>query len=147
MAEAYEGLIADSRIALNVKSAAAEGDVPFGYGCVAGTDDEKQVKVPAADTDVFRGIAVHTHKQSPNIGTPATEYADEEAVGYMTQGGIWVPTTVAVSNDEDAYVNVAIGGSEGKFTNVSTGNIATGGKFKKTIGAAGLSIVELPPVA
>ncbi len=54
----------------------------------------------------------------------------------------WVETGVAVTIDEDAYVDVAIGGI-GKFTNVSASNLATGGKFRSTVAAAGLALLEI----
>lgn len=238
MAEGYEGLIADSRIAMNVKSGAAQGVIPFGYpvgaesgdtlhvskfakdncsllydadfvtgnlinGTVNGVawaevafdtdqattlaaliaavdaipgvtatagaartvliemDDSSQITVTTVVTggasqatgtptyssdNVFRGVAVHTHKEDSTIPSGSSaQYEDKEAVGYLTQGGIWVPASVAVNADETAYVDLAAG--TGKFTNVATDNLTTGGKFKKTIAAAGLTILELPPVA
>jgi len=94
-----------------------------------------------SSSEVFRGISVHTHKMA-NLTADTSIYAVGEAVGYLTKGPIWVPTVVAVVKDETAYVVVG-GANAGKFTNVSSGNLATGGKFIRTVAAAGISIVEI----
>jgi len=84
--------------------------------------------------DLFRGVSVHIH-------TEDGKYLDTEPVSVMTKGVIWVDASVAVTVDDDAYVDVVDG--TGKFTNVSSGNIATGGKFMKTTSAAGLTKLEI----
>jgi len=139
-AEGFAGMIADSSDT-RIKSASAEVEVAFGLGVVAGTDAEKQVALPTADTDVFRGIAVQTHKGGAD-GEYVAKYEVKDALGYLTKGTVWVDANVAVSVDEPAYL-IASGADAGKFTNVSTGNIATGGKFTKTIAGAGLSVIEI----
>jgi hypothetical protein len=83
---------------------------------------------------VFRGIAVHIH----NVGGT---YAANEAVSVLRRGCIWVDTSVAVTKDDAAYVDLA--DASGKFTNVSSANLATGGVFKSTVAAAGLAKVEI----
>lgn len=131
--QAFAGLIGDLRTKI-IESALAEGSVRFGIGVVAGTDKDTQIKEVAADTETFRGFAVQKHK-ARNISTNVTEYVDEEAVDYLRQGVIWCPveTTVAtVVVDVPAFLNVAVGGVElGRVTEVSTANLATGGKFRK----------------
>jgi len=134
----FPGMLADTSF-VNVKSRASEGAIDFGRGVVAGTNDEKQVKIPASSEDIFRGVAVHSHKGGDNY---EAKYEDTDAVSVLTRGTIWVETAVPVNNDQDAYL-VAEGANAGKWTNVSTGNIKTGGKFCKTIANAGLTIVEI----
>ena len=139
MREAFEGLIATTEH-VNCRTGSDEVAIPFGRGVVAGTDPEIDVKVPTVNTETFRGISVHTHKQADSDGV--VQYKVDDAVSYLTKGVIWVPATVAVNIDEPAYV-IATGADAGKFTNVSTANIATGGFFRKSISAAGLTQVEL----
>lgn len=87
-----------------------------------------------SSNDVFRGISVHQHNE---VGY----YEDDEPVSTMTQGVVWVDAAIAVTKDQTVYVDIANG--LGKFTSASSGNLATGGKFKKTITAAGIVPVEI----
>jgi len=89
--------------------------------------------------EVFRGIALHRHMQ--NGVTPNAAYSKNDVVDVLRRGKAWVETSVAVTADDDAYVDMA--GGIGKFTNVSSNNLATGGKFRSTVGAAGLATVEI----
>lgn len=93
--------------------------------------------------DIFRGIAIHTHKApvAQTSGAGDAKYAINDAVNVLRQGAVWVETDVAVTADETAYVSVAAG--LGKFTNVSSANLATGGKFRSTVATAGLAILEI----
>lgn len=84
--------------------------------------------------DVFRGISMHIHNE-------AGKYAITETVNVMRKGVVWVDTAVAVTADEVAYVDLA--NELGKFTNVSTNNMATGGTFRSTVATAGLAKVEI----
>lgn len=84
--------------------------------------------------DVFRGISLHTHKE---LGY----YAVTDMVSIGTKVVAIVETSVAVTADDTAYVDLS--GAIGKFTNVSTNNMTTGGKFLTTIAAAGLAAVQI----
>jgi len=129
-----------------VESYLAEGAIPFGNGVVKGTDLD-QVKNAAAPGDIFRGFAVHKHKEPSAVGANDAEYVDEEAVSVLTQGVIWVEyeTTLAVPVvDDDAYVNVDVGGAElGRVTGVVGTNLPTGGKIKQVDTSTGLAAVQI----
>lgn len=84
--------------------------------------------------DIFRGITLHQHNE-------AGVYAAKAAVNVLRQGVVWVETSKAVTADSDAYVDLA--GGIGKFTDTSTNNLATGGKFRSTVAAAGLAKLEI----
>lgn len=92
------------------------------------------VEYLTAMDELFRGIALHRHNQTG-------AYAAGDIVDVLRQGRAWVETSVAVTADDTAYVDMA--GGIGKFTNVSTNNLATGGKFRSTVGAAGLAEIEI----
>lgn len=145
--EAYAGLKVDSRFD-TVESHLAEGAIDFGLGVVAGTDPVRQVKVPAAGTDVFRGFSIHRHVEKKQ-GTGVAQYEDKTAVDVLRRGVIWCvvePTVASLSVDDPVYVNVAVASHEGKVTEVSTGNIATGGVCKKlvtSVGGEALAAVEV----
>lgn len=128
---AFAGMLATSEFS-QVTTRVAEGDIEFGLGMVNGSTD-LGVKVPSATTDVFAGIARHTH----NI---AGKYKTKDAVNNATHGVYYVPVTVDVVAHTPAYV-ISTGANAGKFTNVSTNNIATGAKFRES-GTAG-SLVQV----
>jgi len=91
--------------------------------------------------DIFRGIALHSHQMGAGNKFGTAEYKATAAVNVLRQGTAWVETGLAVNADEAAYVDIA--GAVGKFTNVSGGNLATGGFFRSTVGAAGLAKLEI----
>jgi hypothetical protein len=84
--------------------------------------------------EVFRGISLHRHNETG-------AYVKKDIVDVLRQGVVWVETAVAVTADDPVYVDMA--GGLGKFTNSSTNNLATGGKFRSTVGGAGLAKVEI----
>ncbi len=105
---------------------------------VAGGASQAGSTVTYSGDDLFRGISLQTHKEQNLSGV--VQYADKESVSVARQGVFWIETAVAVTADDDAYV---LYDGTGKFTNVSTNNMATGGKFRSTVGAAGLAKVEV----
>lgn len=137
----------------HVESYAAEGDVPFGHGVILGTDAERQVTVPDDDSGTFAGIAAFTHAQMQGIDQSAsegeqystgTEYRDTDTVNVMRRGRVYVELTEdGVSAGDDAYVDVTTSDEEGKFTNVDTDNLATGGVFRTGGDTGDLAVVEL----
>lgn len=136
----------------HVESFAAEGAVFFGAGVAAGTDPEKQVAVAADAADDFMGISLFTHKQVQGIDMAASmgdqystgaEYRDKDTVNVLRRGRVYVEVTAEVTAGEDAYVDVLTTGEEGKFTNVATNNLATGGTFRSGADVGELAIVEI----
>lgn len=136
----------------HVESFAAEGAVFFGAGVVAGTDPEKQVEVAGSDTDSFVGISVFTHRQEQGFDQSASggaqsstgaEYRDGDAVNVLRRGRVYVEVTAEVEAGDAAFVDVETSGEEGKFTDVSTNNLATGGVFRTGADVGELAIVEI----
>lgn len=113
------GMIADSSFHDIVGELAASADIGFGLGLKRNTTNGKQCDIVNNVADSFFGIAVFTN-------VVGGKYFATDAVNIMRKGRIWVPVTVSVTYDEPAYVDVATG----RLTNVSTGNVATGGSFK-----------------
>jgi hypothetical protein len=110
---------------------------------VTGGAGQADGTITESTDNAFRGIAVHSHRE-PSAQNVA-QFDDEDSVSTLTKGLIWVPVTVAVAADDDAYV-IGSGSDAGKFTNVSSNNVATGGKFKSSTSGAGIAkvVINLP---
>jgi hypothetical protein len=137
-AAGFPGLKADLMFD-QVDSYAAEGVVPFGRGVVQGTADNQCKLAVAAGT--FLGVALHTHTVE-NDGS-ALGYADEDAVSVGVLSRAYVEAVGEVNKEADAYVVVAVGANQGKFTESSAGgNLGPVGRFK-TSGEDELVVVEI----
>jgi len=104
------------------------------WAVTAGSKQGVITPATAITDDLFRGVALHEHK----VG--GTYYAND----FMTigkKGEFIVETSVAVAADDTAYVDLI--GAIGKFTNVSTLNLVTGGKFRSATTGAGLAKLDI----
>lgn len=113
------GMMADSGNHDIIGQWAAGENIGFGLG-VARDSADQILKVLDTDTDVFQGIALRVHNEDGL-------YKQYDPVNVVKKGRIWVPVLVTVAVDEAAYIDVA----NGTLTNVSTGNVATGGTFRR----------------
>lgn len=91
--------------------------------------------------ELFRGIALHTNIAPTQVAVANAAYAINDAVNVLRQGAAWVETAVAVNSGEAAFVDMS--GGIGKFTNVASGNLPTGGRFTSNVAAAGLAKLEV----
>jgi len=108
---------------------------------VTGGASQPTTTVTASTSDVFRGVALHTHKEPVGVGANAVaQYADGEQVNVLKAGQVWVPVTVAVAVDDTVY---ALKDGSGKFTNSPSDTLATGAKFKSATTGAGLAKIQL----
>lgn len=100
------------------------------------TGGVSQAVITAATTtdDIFRGVSLHEHK-------PGGTYYANDMANIGKKGTFIVDVSVAVTIDDTAYVDLA--NAIGKFTNVSTNNMATGGKFRSTTSGAGLAKLDI----
>lgn len=121
MEKAFPGMIADMSFHDIVGDLAASEDIGFGLGVKRNASNENQCDLIDTDTDTFYGVAVHEH-------VPAGKYEQYDPVNIMRKGRIYVPVGVTIVIDTLAYVDVATA----KFTNVSAGNVATGGYFRSS---------------
>jgi hypothetical protein len=133
----FAGQIIDTRNHV-IESHPADVEIAFGLGVVAGAGADS-VKLPTADTEVFRGITVHNHREQPYPTAAGTSYAAKAMVPTGRVGVFGIVTSKAVTKDTAAYLNV----TTGTFTDSNSGTIATGGKFRTTVAAAGLSTIEI----
>ncbi len=91
--------------------------------------------------DIFRGISIHRNVELGVVVAGQAFYRAGEVVDVLRRGLVWIEAGVAVNADEVAYVDMA--GGLGKFTNVSTNNLVTGGYFRSSVAVAGLAQIEI----
>lgn len=118
-----------------------DGVIEFGFGVVEGTSKAYGVKLPAASTDKFVGVVVEKAHEQDASGK--VTIAKGEAFSVMRFGGIWakVDPAVTIAPGEAAYL-ICSGDNAGRFTNVSTDNIAVPGKFV-TANEDGIAVLRL----
>lgn len=131
----YAGMIANgetsNRISRTVEDATAIG---FGKAVFRGTGDHGVTATPSA---ALMGITIANYAAPAvsDTGVQLDSYPRYSTAGILTQGVIWVQSSVAVADGDQAYVT-----SAGAITNVSTSNtILTGWFFQDTLSAAGLT--------
>lgn len=131
----YAGMIANgetsNRISRTVEDATAIG---FGKPVFRGTGDHGVTATPSA---ALMGITIANYAAPAVVatGVQADAYPQLSTAGILTQGVVWVQSSVAVADGDQAYVT-----SAGVITNVSTSNtILTGWFFQDTLSAAGLT--------
>src|ERR1051326_1219610 len=100
MPVAVAGMLGDIRDHVVESFAAEDSDgISFGLAVVAGTDPAKQVKIPSAAGQVFRGVSLHEQAQEQGLGTGIVKYAQGDAVNVLRRGLVWVQTAGAVAID------------------------------------------------
>lgn len=89
----------------DIVSRAAEGVVPFGAPVITGTDVERQCLQPLATFTGLLGVAARDNKEQqfvPTLGQ--NEYDDEDTVGILQSGRIWVPLAETVAAFDAVFV-------------------------------------------
>ena len=132
IATAFAGMVANgetsNRISRTVEDAAG---IAFGKAVFRGTGDHGVTATPAANT--FMGIVIADAGQVPNVGDTADTVAQYRTVALLDQGVIFVSSSVAVADGDQAYLTPG-----GAITNVATSNIAIPARFDATISGAGI---------
>lgn len=108
---------------------------------ITGGVSQAGITITYSNGQIFEGVARFTQKavDEQNAGS----YVEYDAMNVREKGFIYVETSVAVQSGQDAYVIWTSGANQGKFTNVSTDNYETGCKFRETITAAGVVLLEV----
>lgn len=122
-----------------VSSRAAEAAIPFGRAVTYGTNPEKECALVDNAADKFLGVALK--QQTIDVASGATPgYAQFDTVSVLEEGAVFVEVTSDVAAGEAAYVDV----SNGKFTDVSTDNLAVpGGTFETSAVSGGLAVLKI----
>lgn len=134
------GMVADARMTQTV-SRIASAAIKAGQAAVRDNNDHK-VKPVSAAGDVVIGVVRWEATWVAADGATEQTHAIGKDVSVVTDGPVWVPVTVAVTQGQLAY---ALTNGTG-FTNVST-SAATRpvGIFDTSTTGAGVAIVNLKP--
>lgn len=88
---------------------------------------------------IFLGVTQYTAKATvDNVGV----YEEDDAVNVLEIGKIWVEVNGAVNANTDAFCIMTIGSDQSKFNGTDT-NYVTNAKFRSTVAAAGIALLEL----
>jgi len=107
--EGKDGLIADTGPNYII-SRAAEGAIQFGRLCVLGTDKDTQADLPDAAADITTAanvLGVAVRKENVEITSEPAGVSDEDDIGIMRQGRIYVLVEEDVTPSSDVYVRYA----------------------------------------
>jgi hypothetical protein len=122
-----------------VISRAAEAALPFGRAVTYGTNPDAQAKIVNSAAQVFLGVSL---KQQTNVIAPAAVpgYIQYDTMSVLKSGAVWVEVTSDVAAGAPAYVDIA----NGKFTDVSTSNLAVpDGSFETSALSGGLAVLAI----
>ncbi len=153
---AVAGMIADSTLGNDIISRAAEEalGIPFGFAVMEGTNVETQCSIPATTGVAFLGVAAKDQKEqqfAPTLGVNL--YDDEETVGILRRGRIWVTIfeDVVAGDPVRFWVQagaVAIPGEWGTTLEANdSSQITVGAAFVKggTAAGTGIALLQLDP--
>ena len=141
MDAAHVGLLYDIE-PHRIASDCADGIIPFGSAVIPGSDPEKQVKVPTATSQQFRGVALATWAQEQNASGDG-EYKDTSAVNVLKQGVVWGEGNGDVLVDEPAYF-VYTGADVGKFrADATDADAVPTGVFRSSATSGNLAQLEI----
>jgi hypothetical protein len=141
MPVAQAGQLADIRDNV-IESFSAQGVIGLGLAVVAGTDKDRQGKLPAAASDVFRGVSVADQALEQGYKTGVVQYADTSTVPVLRRGQIWVTVAVNVSADDAAFF-VPTTGQFSNTANAAANGAVPGGVFRSSGTAGGLAKLEI----
>lgn len=122
---------------IDVEACIAEGNLPFGIGVVQGTTD-RQAKLAVAG-GLPLGVVVRGQGYAND---QAEDVLSGQEVSVLRRGRVTVETTGTVTKEAPAYIIVAVGATQGKFTATAGSNLLAG-KFAESVTGAGLAIVNL----
>jgi len=149
MAQAFEGLLADSEFKKTDGTRTAVAAIPFGRGVTKVVGEDEQVQLPDGTDNTIFGIS-HSTQAIEQTSAGVVEYADKEPVNVLRRGVVWVQAEEAIDPDSDSvFCRYASGGGGtviGRFrTDADTASAVavTGAIFLTSTAAAGLVKIEI----
>ena len=138
---AFKGML-DGIGPKNVRSYAAQEDIPVSFPVKLGTDPAKQVAKTTSGA-LTVGFALHDHSRELTSGG-VSQFATKDTVNTINQGRMWVETTDAVVAGAVANLTVAtgkltdeaVGAGIEAFTQISV-------RFITATTGAGLALIEI----
>jgi hypothetical protein len=123
------GNFATRTITITNKAASASAT-----GTVTGGSSQATVTVTTSASVLLLGVAVHTHREY--IGQALSEY--QSVVNVLRSGKVQVAVNAAVHSGDAAYWDA----TNGYWTNVSGGNLATPYRFRTSAASGGLADLD-----
>jgi hypothetical protein len=111
------------------------GTTASASGTVTGGASRATVTVTTSSSAALRGVAVHTHREY--AGVALVDY--QQAVNILRQGKVQVAVNAAVLALDQAYWDY----TNGYWTNVSSGNLATPYRFASSAASGGLADLDV----
>jgi len=108
--------------------AAEEDNIKFGRATMAGTDNEKEVKIYASASGVFAGVACYSTDASD---LDNSQYKQYDVAGIMNQGEVYVYVEEAVSKGDTVRIRHTASGDK------VAGSFATTADSGKTVVLSG----------
>ena len=92
----------------------ASAEIPFGFAVVQGSG-EKDALLPAAGSDVFVGVLVHSHAYDPENDLGTTGVKADRELNIMNKGRVWVVVGETVAVNDRGYVvyDTPVSGEQG----------------------------------
>lgn len=144
----FAGMAGDTAHMRDAKSyvnAEASAEIPFGLLVVQGTA-EQDAKIPAAQSDLAVGIALHSHSFQKDNELGDTGIKPDVVFSAMTRGRVWVAVDEAVALTDTPRVRMS-GAGAGTFRKTSAGGVtkalAGSARFLTATSGAGLALLEI----
>jgi hypothetical protein len=98
----------------------------------------------ATDTwGMFKGVAIFKQTGGADYGAGTSGFKQYDAVDILAEGDVWVPVAAAVSANDPAYIVIAAGADQGKFTDSASATYNMGGFFRTNRNSQNLAVLEV----
>jgi hypothetical protein len=132
---ARAGMIAGADFDVETGIVEDAAGIAAGLACAQGTLSDKGI-IRGGTTTTFRGISV----RDVALGAEVDTYAQYKNIAVLVRGEAWVQVSSAVAANAAVYFTAA----DGKFTDVSGGNVLVkGARFVTSAAQDGLAKVKL----
>jgi len=101
------------------------------------------VTIAATTWAQFKGVAIFKQTGGADYGAGTSGFKQYDAVDILAEGFVWVPAAAAVSANDPAYIVIAAGADQGKFTDSSSGTYNMGGYFRTNRNSQLLAVLEV----
>lgn len=154
MAIGISGMQAEGHVNLidTCRNSEASAEIPFGYAVCwePSSDDDQDVLLPALESDLVRGIVVHSHSYAKPSQLGDTGLKAGQLMNVMTKGRILVVAEDGCAPGDRLWVRCTTGGAGeiiGGLTNADEGtetiDCTAQGQWLTTAAAGGLAWLEV----
>lgn len=131
----------------SLANAEASAEIPFGFGVVQGASDNAAV-LPAADTDKFIGVVIHSNTYDYGTQIGDTGVKPKNILNVMKFGRCWVKVEEAVNKGDRAFLRYTVNGGNTpggwrKSGDSSKAVELLGVTYYTSAGAGGYAVIEI----